>query len=365
MKKRKVIIITVLALILVSTAVAFGVIAPYYSNQIEIVEKPPEIVQNNTENVVDTTLNIEKTEELEEDKLEEPVLIYKEEQKADEIINILLCGMDARRYEDQSRSDTIILASYNKTQHTVKLFSFMRDTWVYMPDMWWSKINAATFYGGTGLLVNTLNHNFDLDIQNYVQIKFDDFKEIIDSIGGIEVELTQNEIWYINNKLHTEDRDWNNDIKEKPGVINLNGTQALWHCRNRSIGNSDFERTDRQREVLSIIINKLTDMTLGEATNLVLNLRDNVNTNIPLETIFALGKDAILTGDLTIESYRIPYENTFVFANKNGASVIELDMEKTIEMLHEQLGYTNDNLDITEDDIESTTESSLSVGTFE
>ena len=77
--------------------------------------------------------------------------------------------------EENSRSDTIILASYNKTKHTVKLVSILRDCYVNIPTKGWDKINAATSYGGVGMLVNTLNENFNLDIQHYVQIKFDDF----------------------------------------------------------------------------------------------------------------------------------------------------------------------------------------------
>lgn len=340
LKKREKIAIGILAILVSIILFVIWLITPYFNTSIGIIDKPIE----NIDNTIEIELpDIEETEK-ENNVNTNQEDIYKEEKKQDEIVNILLCGMDARRYDTNSRSDTIILASYNKTQHTVKLVSFMRDTWVYLPEFGWSRINAATAYGGTGLLVNTLNHNFDLDIQNYVQIKFDDFKKVIDVLGGIDIELTKDEINYINKKLHNEDKDWKNDIKAKPGVVHLNGTQALWHCRNRTIGNSDFTRTERQREVLSILINKITFMNLGQATRLVFELRECVNTNLSMETILELGKDAIITGNIDIETQRIPYDDYFKYANKNGASVIEINTDKTIELLHEFLGYKEEDI---------------------
>ncbi len=338
------IILSIIALIFVAFHVLIG---SYFSTDIDIEDKSVNIdntidvdlpsldsIDKNNDN---QTLNLESTKDN----------IYTKEQKQDEIINILLCGMDARNYEDNSRSDTIILASYNKTQHSVKLVSFMRDSWIYLPERGWSRINTATVLGGIGLLVNTINYNFNLDIQDYIQIKFDDFKIVIDTLGGIDVELTKQEIQYINNKLHVEDKDYDNDVKSKPGFVHLNGAQALWHCRNRTIGNSDYERTERQREVLSIIIDKLLTLNIGQVTRLVYELRGHVNTNLDLDTIFDIGNDALVHKNIKIESSRIPFDGEYWSANKRGASVLELDIEGNTKLLHEFLGYKiedNDNI---------------------
>lgn len=288
-------------------------ISSFYDNQIEIVE----VEGQSLEDVSDK--------------------IHKKDKLENEVYNILLVGVDARGYEENSRSDTIILASYNKTKHTVKLVSILRDCYVNIPTKGWDKINAATSYGGVGMLVNTLNENFNLDIQHYVQIKFDDFKTVIDLMGGLDVELTSAEIKYINNKLHVEDKDYKNDITAEPGVVHLNGTQTLWHCRNRSIGNSDFTRTDRQREVLSLIIDKAMNLSVPEMSIFVYSMKDYVDMNVPLSLILSLGKDALVTNEMTIESYRIPFDNEFTFANKRGASVISLDMKDTVIKLFEIL----------------------------
>lgn len=339
-KSTKILIVvaSILTVLIIAAVLLYCiVIMPYYSDRIDIVSKPQEDIESTVNDTIDVELPDNPDEIPAEDQTKD--VIYEEEQKEDEIINILLSGVDTRSYDLNSRSDTIILASYNKTQHTVKLVSFMRDSWVYLPERGWSRINAATVYGGTGLLINTINYNFDLDIQNYVQVKFDDFRKIIDIIGGIDVELTQQEINYINRKLHSDDRDWSNDITAEPGLVHLNGAQALWHCRNRSIGNSDYTRTERQREVIGIIIDKILSMSLGEVSSIVFELRNYVNTNIPMQTILELGYDAMIAGNIEVESSRVPFDGEFWSANKNGASVLELDIDANTALLHEFLGY--------------------------
>ena len=320
----------------------------YYDNSVEIVEKIEVVDETVEESKKDVILPEIEAAEVENSELIKEDVIYKEEQKKDEIYNIVLAGVDTRGSSFYSRSDTIILLSYNKTVHTVKMVSFLRDTWVYLPDRGYGRINNATAYGGIGLLINTLNENFDLDIQNYAQIQFKDFKKVIDILGGIDVELSKSEINYINGKLHEEDRDWNNDITSSPGIVHLNGTQTLWHCRNRTIGEGDFSRTDRQRDVLSLLIDKALGMSVSQMTSLIYEMKDYVDMNIPFTTLLEIAEDALISKNITIESYRIPFEGLYRYANKNGASVLEIDMDKTVEELHNILGLNienvNDNL---------------------
>ena len=341
-----VIIISILLVVLLGVIVFGGyVLSHYYDNQIGAVEVTQEM-QANMEKSMKVELNDTDLSLVEGGKATEN--IYKVKQKNEDIINVLLVGMDARSYETSSRSDAMILASYNKQTHSVKLVSFLRDSWVHLPEYGWSRINTATAYGGVGLLVNTLNENFDLDIQHYVQIRFEGFREVIDILGGIDVELTQSEINYINRKLHVEDRDWKNDIKAQPGIVHLNGAQALWHCRNRSIGNGDFARTERQRHVLEIMLNKALSMNLTQITQLAYEMKDHVDMNVPISTVVGLAKEALFAGDVSLESHKIPFDEHFKYANKYGASVIELDMESTTEELHKIIGFIKDEEDSSE-----------------
>ena len=136
--------------------------------------------------------------------------------------------------------------------------------------------------------------------------------------------------------------------------MRLTTTAALWHCRNRSIGNSDYTRTERQREVIGIIIDKILSMSLGEVSSIVFELRNYVNTNIPMQTILELGYDAMIAGNIEVESSRVPFDGEFWSANKNGASVLELDMDANTALLHEFLGYEVNETDETTGDEETT-----------
>lgn len=332
--KKFYIILEAIALIIFIAVFSFHYfISPMYEDTVPIESKPVEILSP-------LTPPPENTSPIPTEDIDfEIIPIYREEQKSDEIINIVLIGMDARNYKESSRSDTIILASYNKTKKTVKLLSLMRDSYVYIPDKYWGKINSATAIGGVGLLINTINQNFDLDVQNYIEVKFDDFKEIINLLGGIDMKLSKKEVEYINNKLHTEDKDWNNDLEYNENGVHLNGTQTLWHCRNRSIGNSDFERTQRQRDVLSVIIQKALKMDLQTAMNVINSVVNHVKTNVPIDTIVDIVKNVLIDKELDIETSRVPFETTYNGTIINGASVLEIDIEENKKMIHEFLGY--------------------------
>lgn len=262
----------------------------------------------------------------------------------DEVVNILLLGMDARNYEDLSRSDSMILVSYNQTKNEVRMVSFMRDSWVHIPDHGWNRLNTATVFGGIDLLMDTLNENFDVQVEDYVQIKFDDFKKVIDIIGGIDVDLTSDEIWYINHKLHTEDNDWSNDITSEAGVVHLNGAQALWHCRDRTIGQADYARTKRQRTVLKAVCEKvLNDCDAKTMLQLVSHAFQCVNTEMSVLEIGDLAVEVLTQGMPEIEDARVPFDEMYQGVSKNGASVLELDMEANRDALQEFLtqGWTH------------------------
>lgn len=275
-------------------------------------------------------------------------------QVKDDVMNILLLGMDARNYEDASRSDSIILVSYNRTKHEVKMTSFMRDSYVEIPGYGWTRINAATAYEGPQLLMETLETNFGVKCDNYTQVKFDDFKKIIDIIGGIDIELSNAEIDYINNKLISEDGDWENCIDSESGVVHLNGAQALWHCRNRSVGSSDYERTERQREVLEATMNQIFDnFDLGMAIKLVPTLFACVDTDISIIDLTSMAMEFFGKGMPEIETMRVPIDGLSWSANVNGASVIQLDIEGTAEAIDQFIwnGWTHE--EAYSDDIDS------------
>lgn len=172
--------------------------------------------------------------------------IFNESRIDKDVVNIMLFGSDVREGERHGRSDTMMILSYNRKLRTAKLVSLLRDTWIYIPDRdTWNRINTAYFFGGVGLAINTVNSNFGMDIQYYVKVDFESLKEIVDTVGGIDVYLTEREIEYINNSAE------NDVLPVKEGWQHLNGRQTLAHSRNRSIGgDGDWSRTRRQRDVM-------------------------------------------------------------------------------------------------------------------
>ena len=183
------------------------------------------------------------------DPTADQVQIAQEEQKDDDVINVLLVGTDSRDPDsDMGRSDSMMLVSFNRTKQKATVISFLRDSLVEIDGHGKSRLGHTLAYGGVGLTINTLNKQFDLDIQNYITVSFDSLVHVIDELGGMEVNLTEEEAAYY--REHGMP-----DIQSGP--VTLTGSQALAHARNRSLDN-DFGRTQRQRSVLYGIYNKLT-----------------------------------------------------------------------------------------------------------
>jgi len=259
--------------------------------------------------------------------------IYKQVTIDEDVFNILMVGSDVRDNEEgNGRSDSMMLVSYNRKTHDIKITSFMRDTWVAIPNKGWNRINAAFAYGGIGLSVNTVNENFGLDIQNYAIVEFEGLKNIVDSLGGVEVNLTLQEIKMINAA------NPKNPLKLVEGKQLLNGDQALTHSRNRKTGDGDFGRTRRQRDVmLAILVKMKASLNPVKLASFVTETLKFVDTNISPNTVFTLGMEILGAGGYTVQQARVPFDNTWKYANKDGRSVVTIDLEKNKTLLHEFL----------------------------
>ena len=184
------------------------------------------------------------------DPTADEVQIAREDQKNSDVVNVLLVGSDSRDPNAElGRSDSMILVSYNKAENKATALSFLRDTLVEIDGYGQSKLGHTFAYGGVGLTINTLNKQFDLDIQDYIIVNFENLVGIIDELGGIQVKLTEEEAEYYRQTGMP-------DIQA--GTVTLTGSQALAHARNRSLDN-DFGRTGRQRDVLYGIYNKVME----------------------------------------------------------------------------------------------------------
>lgn len=269
----------------------------------------------------------------------------KEEAKYEEqqgIINILMVGLDGRNGKDAgSRTDSIILATINTNTKSIKLTSFMRDMYVKIPNYGQNKINAAFAYGGPDLLIKTINTNFNLNIQYYVSINFFAFQDMVDALGGVDVEIKEHEVKEIN--YYIQEADWSNanpDYIKGAGYQHLSGAQALSYCRIRKVGNSDYERTERQRKVLSLLIKKARSTSVTKLPQLFNTLLPYVKTNIPTTKLMNIGYTAYKFGDTDIGTLRIPASGLFSESSVYEMSVLIPKVEKNALLLQDFI-YSN------------------------
>jgi LCP family protein required for cell wall assembly len=241
---------------------------------------------------------------------------------APEDLHIMLIGSDAREGVAGQRSDTMMLLSYDSANGSIKLTSFMRDTWVKIDGQGYNKLNAAFAKGGDSLVEKTLENNFELDIDHYVTVRFEQFIAIVDQIGGIPLDLSAKEIEYINVEIA------DNRLDTTPGVKVLTGAQALSHCRNRRVGNGDFTRTARQRATVLAILQKLRQQRdPAGIVQLVSFATSHATTDLGAADWLPLAKGVLEASSVDFQQARIPFDDTWHYATEAGQSVISIDLE--------------------------------------
>lgn len=260
------------------------------------------------------------------------------------IKSILLIGQDKQGDQTRQRSDSMILATLDKDQGTISLTSFMRDLYVAIPGYSSTRINAAYAYGGMELLDETLEENFGVQIDGNVEVDFEVFKVLVDKVGGIDLELTQAEADYICGRdqsvLYPQPlrTDW--DLQE--GVNHLDGEQALIHARNRSIGNSDYRRTERQQDVLKAAFAKIKDLNVLEIGGLIKDVLPLVTTDLSLWDMTGYAMDVMSIGTDEIQSYRIPEDGSYTPRTIDGMQVLVPNLEQNREYLQQILYHAGE-----------------------
>lgn len=256
------------------------------------------------------------------------------------VSNILLMGVDGEA-DSSSRSDSMILVSLDYKHNKIKLTSFLRDSWVYNPLKGKNtKLNAACTYGGPQLVIDTIEYNFGVDIDHYVMVDFEMFTNIIDSLGGVDVEVTKKEAKFINRTTrHTVDYGES---------VHLNGAEALVYCRIRKL-DSDYMRTYRQRKVITALIGQARSAGIGKILSTMKDVFPMIQTDMSPAEITALaykGGLSVLISD--IEQNRVPTDDHVSSDTINGQWVAVVDIEATKDYLREFI-YTN-NIVIEEDE---------------
>jgi polyisoprenyl-teichoic acid--peptidoglycan teichoic acid transferase len=238
-----------------------------------------------------------------------------------DIVDVLLVGVDSRGEFSDSRTDSIIIASIDPTSKKVKLTSFMRDMYVEIPGKGYNKINAAFELGGVELLKKTIKYNFGFNVDNYVAIDFQGFQGLIDTLDGVELDVKDYEVKEVN-KYIQEVNGSNSTLLQSSGMQKLNGQQALSYCRIRKVGNNDYERTERQRMVLSLLLSKVKDTSVLSYPKLYSTISSYVKTNIPFEAMLKIVYTVYKFGAISTDSFRLPIDGHFKDTNISSQSVL-------------------------------------------
>ncbi|MBQ4600570.1 MAG: LCP family protein [Oscillospiraceae bacterium] len=244
------------------------------------------------------------------------------------IINILLIGQDRRPGQGRQRSDSMILCTVNKEKKTLTMTSFLRDLYVQIPGYMDNRLNATYAFGGMPLLNETLALNFGIHIDGNIEVDFSGFREIVDIMGGVRIKLTNREAHHLN---------VNNDWALSAGENLLNGEEALAYARIRKIDN-DFGRTDRQRKVLTQLLEQSRSMTISQATTLLTKVLDLITTDMDNSQITSYVWEMLpLLKDLKIVTQHIPAEGAYKSAWIRGMAVLVPDLEQNRQILRESL----------------------------
>ena len=260
------------------------------------------------------------------------------------VSNVLLIGTDSRDLsQERGRSDSMILASINKKTRELTLTSFLRDSYVYIDDEYgYGKLNAAYSYGGAGLLMDTIESNYGVRIDDYILISFAACANVIDAVGGVKLDLTDEEADAVNeilisevNELMGDDR--NDDLLDCGGKQKLDGKQALSYSRIRYVGNADFERASRQRTVMTQVLKKAAVNPVAMARIFVTALPElSTNLSVGKSYGYTLRAPILLIG-YQLKTQQIPADDTFYGDDVDGESVLRVDCDANRQVLKDTI----------------------------
>lgn len=302
--------------------------------KIKIISMP----SNNEELGIDDNYNTFKDDILNKIILNKNMIEKKKinEVSALKITNIAIFGLDRRNMDDASRSDCIMILSVDEVTKSMKLSSIMRDTYVSVHDHGMTKITHVYAYGGPILAVRTLNENFGLDIRDFITVDFFQLEKLIDILGGVEVNITPDEIECLNAGVKESA-----DIQKKsatpitvPGTQVLNGMQTVAYCRIRHTVGDDYKRTERQRDVMQCILEKLFKVDISRYPEVIANLLPYVETSLNSSKILKLGMDVYTDGMHNIEKQRFPLDKCSRGATIDGIWYLVTDIDTTKSQMH-------------------------------
>lgn len=251
-------------------------------------------------------------------------------QSQDSPTNILLIGQDSREGETTARADTILLCSFYADDRKVLMTSFLRDLYVPIPGHADNRLNAAYSHGGMSLLRQTLQDNFGISIDGCMEVDFSHFSEVLDILGGVTIDLRQDEADAINKTIP-------GSLTE--GTQHLSGDQALAYTRIRNLdSDGDFSRTNRQRKVISALLSSYKGASLFTILSVIPEILPMLSTDMEqgqiLSTIIRL---LPMISESTVTSQQIPAKDKCTYKTIRGMSVLTADLEEIRQDLERSL----------------------------
>lgn len=262
---------------------------------------------------------------------------FKEYDNVNKIKNIALFGIDATDGET-GRSDSIMVATLDPIHNKLKVTSIMRDSYVSIDGHGQDKINHAYAFGGPELSIKTLNENFGLNIEDFISVNFSSLPKIINILGGIDLQITDEELEYINgyiDDINAKDGTNSSHIGYS-GVQHVDGTQALAYSRIRYTSGGDYERTQRHRTVLDALFNKLTSTPVSSYNSLLNEVLPYVQTNLNATDILSLGTKVLGIGN-NLEQDRFPRDGYGEGAMIDGVYYLTFDKETVKKQMRDYI----------------------------
>ena len=270
----------------------------------------------------------------------------KEPEVANSYTNIALYGVDSREGQltIDAHSDALMVASINDKTKDVKLVSVYRDTYLDNTNGEYRKATECYFYGGPTRSISMLNKNLDLDIQDYVTVDFNVVADVVDAIGGVEIDVQQDEIKWLNGYQTEGSQVTGKEIVEvtQAGPQTLNGLQTLSYCRIRYTTGDDYKRTERQRTVLNKILEKVKTMPVTTLVGIVNDMFDHISTSLTLPEIIDLAKDVAAYN--LVDTTGFPFNSTPMTLPTGGDCVVPVNLANNVLQLHQWM-YGSDSYD--------------------
>lgn len=262
---------------------------------------------------------------------------------SNKLINIAFFGVDRRSTSDFGNSDIIMVVTIDMESHKIKLSSIMRDTYVSIYARGKNKINAAYLEGGPQLAIRTLNENFDLAIRNYISVDFFGSAKIIEALGGVEIDVKEEELVHLNNYLGEIAGIDGVPVNfvERAGLQRLDGKQTVAYSRIRAVGRGDYGRINRQATVMNALTKSIQDKKENFIQIVLKDIVPNIETNLDYAQLFEIGSGLLRAKSRKLEHVRFPLDNASEGVMIDKIWYLSTDLAKTTKSLH---GFIYDDI---------------------